>query len=161
MNVRRWLRLHSLRILAIRDTPLAIAGGVGIGIFFGFLPLFGLKTISAIFFAWLTRSNIVAAAIACALHDVVFPLMPVVYLWEYDAGYYLLNHEWPHLTKLVWEGHPWRDWRTFFTVGKPLLLGSCVCAAPPAIVSFFVSHIVVARYQRRKQSRSANPPGAK
>ena len=64
MNLRKWFKEHSLKLLAIRDTPNAIAGGVAIGIFFGFTPLVGLKTLLSIFFAWLTRSNIVAAAIA-------------------------------------------------------------------------------------------------
>jgi len=52
MNVRKWLKEHSLKLLAIRDTPNAIAGGVAIGIFFGFTPLVGLKTLLSIFFAW-------------------------------------------------------------------------------------------------------------
>src|SRR5579859_3851323 len=95
MNLKRWLREHSLRLLAIRDTPEAIAGGVAIGIFFGFTPLFGLKTVSAILLAWLTGSNILAAVIAGAMHDLIIPLMPAVYLWEYDIGYWLLSH--PHL----------------------------------------------------------------
>ena len=79
MNPRRWLQEHSLKLLAIRDTPEAIAGGVAIGIFIGFTPLFGLKTVLTILFAWLTRSNIIAAVIASAAHDVILPLMPVVF----------------------------------------------------------------------------------
>src|SRR5437868_2577400 len=89
MNPRRWLQEHSLKLLAIRDTSGAIAGGVAIGIFFGFSPLFGLKTLLAIFFAWLTRSNILAAVLASALHDVALPLMPLVYGFEYGVGYFL------------------------------------------------------------------------
>ena len=58
MNLRRWLHEHSLKLLAIRDTPEAIAGGVTIGVFFGFMPLFGMKTALALFFAWLTRRTI-------------------------------------------------------------------------------------------------------
>src|SRR5258708_16510194 len=97
VNPRRWLREHWLKLLAIRDTPEAIAGGVAIGIFFGFTPLFGLKTLSAMFFAWLTRSNIIAAMVAGALHDVILPFMPVIYRWEYDLGGVLLSHphQWP------------------------------------------------------------------
>jgi len=38
MNLRRWFHEHSLKLLAIRDTPEAIAGGVAIGIFLGSLP---------------------------------------------------------------------------------------------------------------------------
>src|SRR5437899_7940717 len=97
MNPRRWLHEHSLKLLAIRDTPEAIAGGVAIGIFFGFTPLFGLKTLSAIFVAWITRSNILAAVLAASLHDVILPFMPAVYWWEYALGHWILSqpHEWP------------------------------------------------------------------
>src|SRR2546421_12854227 len=107
MNLRRWLHEHSLRLLAIRDTPEAIAGGVAIGIFFGFTPLLGLKTLSAMFFAWLTRSNILAAALAATMHDVALPLMPVIYGWEYFAGFWVLNHHWP--SKADWHPHALRS----------------------------------------------------
>jgi uncharacterized protein (DUF2062 family) len=158
MNVRRWLHEHSLKLLAIRDTPEAIAGGVAIGIFFGFTPLFGLKTLSAIFLAWLTRSNILAAVIATTLHDVILPFMPFIYRWEYDVGYYFLSnpHEWPpKLTRLHWEGHPWRDWRTFFTVGKPLLVGSFLCGAPVALCCFLAARRLVEGHQRKKKAQEA------
>src|ERR1035438_8746530 len=92
MNPKRWLHEHSLKLLAIRDTPEAIAGGVAIGIFFGFTPLFGLKTALTILFAWLTRCNIIAAVIERAAHDVILPLMPVIFRWEYEVGYLLLRH---------------------------------------------------------------------
>jgi uncharacterized protein (DUF2062 family) len=152
MNVKHWLHQHSLKLLALRDTPNAIAGGVAIGVFFGFIPVVGLKTLCAMFVAWLTRSNILAAVIAGALHDVIFPLMPAVYLWEYDVGYWLLSHphRWPTLTKLHWEGHSWREWRTYFTVGKPLLLGSVVCSAPFAAISFFITQKIIARHHLKR-----------
>src|SRR5260370_24090392 len=97
MNIRRWLHRHSLKLLAIRDTPEAIAGGVAIGIFFGFTPLFGLKTLCAIAFAWLTRSNIIAAVVARGLHDVILPFMTGVFRWAYDLGFWLVSHThaWP------------------------------------------------------------------
>jgi len=164
MNPRRWFHEHSLKLLAIRDTPEAIAGGVAIGIFFGFVPIIGLKTVSAIFFAWLTRSNILAAVIAGALHDVILPLMPIIYRWEYDVGFWLLHnpHRWPTaLTQMRWSGHSWRDWRTFFdhrtflAIGKPLLLGSTACSAPFAILSFFITKSIVARHQRKKSQQQS------
>jgi uncharacterized protein (DUF2062 family) len=143
--------------LAIRDTPEAIAGGVAIGIFFGFTPLFGLKTLSAIFFAWLTRSNILAAVIAGALHDIILPFMPVIYRWEYDVGYFILSHphRWPQsLARLHREGFVWRSWSSLFGVGKPLLVGGCVCAAPFAVLSFFLTRALVARHQLKKLAQS-------
>ena len=153
MDPRRWLHEHSLKLLAIRDTPGAIAGGVAIGIFIGFTPLFGLKTVLTIFIAWLTRSNIIAAVIASAAHDVILPLMPVIFRWEYDVGYWLLSE--PHrlpppLKSFRLEGHSWRSWTTFFTVGKPLLVGSAVCSAPFALLSYIFARKLVVRHQRKK-----------
>ncbi len=158
MNLRRWFQEHSLRLLAIRDTPDAIAGGVAIGIFFWFPPLLGLKTVGAILFAWLTRSNILAAVIAVTLHDVLLPVMLVVYRWEYCLGYWLLTapHHWPQrlsrtdrLLHLRWTD--WKFfWKTFSIIGKPLLLGSVVCGAPAALVAFFATKTIVGRHQRKK-----------
>jgi uncharacterized protein len=154
MNFRSWLRRHSLKLLAIKDTPQAIAGGIAIGIFFGFTPLFGLKTLSAILFAWLTGSNILAAVLAGTLHDVVLPFMPAIYWWEYQLGYYLLSHphRLPPFGRFGLSPHAWRSWTTFLTVGKPMLLGSVLCGAPMSVVSFFISRRIVARHQLKKQT---------
>jgi uncharacterized protein (DUF2062 family) len=149
-----------LKLLAIRDTPESIAGGVAIGIFFGFMPVFGLKTVSAIFLAWLTGSNILAAVLAGALHDVALPLMPAVYVWEYELGYWLLSHPhaWPppfHKPHMDW--FEWHTWTNFFfgDVGRRLLVGGAVCATPCALLSFGLTHILVSRHQRKKQARMA------
>ncbi len=154
MNYRRWLHEHSLKLLAIRDTPEAIAGGIAIGVFFGFMPVFGLKTISAIAFAWLTGSNILAAVIAGALHDVILPLMPAVYVWQYNLGFWILSspHRFPPaIYRFHMEGPAWHFWTTLFSIGKPLLLGGVICSTPAAILAFFVSKRLVARHQRKKQ----------
>src|SRR5436190_11353010 len=146
MNSRRWLHEHSLKVLAIRDTPEAIAGGVAIGIFFSLTPLFGLKTLLTIIVAWLTRSNVVAAFLASAAHNIALPLMPLLYRGEYDLGYWLLTHphHWPPaLSKAPWQEHKWLSWSALYSVGKYSLLGSFVCATPLAIVAFFVARKIV------------------
>jgi uncharacterized protein len=153
MNVKRWLHEHSLKLLAIRDTPEAIAGGIAIGIFFGFTPLFGVKTVLAIFFAWLTRSNILAAVLAGTLHDLLLPIMPFIFLWEYKIGFWVLNQEWPHtIRRLHLEmPHNWHDWRRLLTsgVGKPMLLGSMAIALPLAGICYFVAKTIVVRHHRK------------
>ena len=161
MNPHRWLHEHSLKLLAIRDTPEAIAGGVAIGIFMGFTPLFGLKTVLSILFAWLTGSNIIAAVVASAAHDVLLPLMPVIFRWEYDVGVWLLSqpHRWPpSLSKMHVQGYSWRHWTTFFTVGKPLLVGSVVCSAPFSLLSYVLTRRLVARHQRKKRLQAPTEP---
>jgi uncharacterized protein len=153
MNVRRWLHEHSLKLLAIRGTPEAIAGGIAIGMFFGFTPLFGLKTVLAIFFAWLTRSNILAAVLAGTLHDLILPIMPFIFIWEYKIGFWVLNQEWPHSVRRLRLAmpHNWHDWAHLLTtgVGKPMLLGSMVIALPLAGTCYFIAKTIVERHRKK------------
>lgn len=166
MNPRRWLHEHSLKLLAIRDTPQAIAGGIAIGMFFGFTPLFGLKTLGSIFFAWITGSNILAAVIAGTLHDVIFPFMPVLYRWEYDLGYFLLtspHHLPPHLARPHnLEPFTFRGVAVFLErVGRYTILGGAIIAAPFGILSYFISYGLVDRHQKKKlaQAQAADVEG--
>jgi uncharacterized protein len=160
MNPHRWLHNHSLKLLAIRDTPEAIAGGVAIGIFIGFTPLVGLKTLLTILFAWLTRSNILAAVVASAAHDILWPVMPVIFRWEYDVGYWLMSH--PHelpppLTRAHLGMRSWMNWTHLLTVGKPLLIGSFVCSAPFGLLSYWLTKRLIIGH-RRKKAAHAPPP---
>jgi uncharacterized protein (DUF2062 family) len=162
LNIRVWLRNHSQKVLAIKDTPQAIAGGVAIGMFFGFTPLFGIKTLSAIFVAWLTGSNILAAVLGGTLHDLLLPFMPAIYYWEYALGHYVLSHphRWPrafHRHGNNFPAHAWRNWTTFVTVGRPMLVGSVICAAPVAAASFYVTKALIFAHLRRKAHETPPP----
>jgi len=166
-KLRNWLKEHSLKLLAIRDTPTAIAGGVAIGVFFGFVPLFGFKTLLALFFAWLTRSNLVATFIAATAHEILFPVMPLIYVWDYGFGSWLLSHphRWPmSAPNLRLSPSEWWTWHTLETIGWPLLLGSFLSSGPCALATFFVTKRIVARHQKKKQNvclddDSASGPG--
>ena len=72
-----------MTLMTIADTPHSIALGSAIGIFFGFTPLYPLKTLLSIGTAWVCRCNKIAAAIAVTLHDVLIWGMPAIYLAEY------------------------------------------------------------------------------
>jgi hypothetical protein len=45
---KRWLAAHHMTLMTIADTPHSIALGSAIGIFFGFTPLWSLKTLLSI-----------------------------------------------------------------------------------------------------------------
>ena len=141
------------KLVTLRDTPHAIAGGVAIGVFIGFTPLFGIKTLLSLAIAYLLRCNPIAAVIAVSLHDVVTPLWPFLLRLEYDIGFWLLSnpHHFPprmemhhiHVSEML-------KWTTFFHVGFPLLLGSLFLAAPSALIFYFVLlAILKAREARR------------
>lgn len=142
------------KIFQLKDRPHAIAGGVAIGMFIGFTPLFGLKTLLCLGLAFLLRCNPIAAVIAVSLHDVVTPLWPVLLRIEYDIGYWILSH--PHnLPPAIHGTHlhlgEFLKWTTFLHVGLPLLVGSLFLAAPAAAVSYF---LMLGLLNRRARSLS-------
>jgi len=146
--MRARFRRHFNRLLIIQDTPHSVATGATVGFTLGFTPLFGMKTLLALLVAALLRVNKVAAVIAVSLHDLVFPLWPVIYRAEYDIGFWLLHHphQWPadfDVNQL--NPQSWLHWTTFATVIGPTLLGAVVVATPVAWLTF----VLVGRYARR------------
>jgi uncharacterized protein (TIGR03546 family) len=155
---RRWLAGMHLRVMTIEDTPHSIALGLAIGIFFGFTPLWSLKTLLSIAVAWLLGSNKIAAAISVQLHDLILPFMPAIYLWEYKLGFWVLHREFPR------RAHFWnlslRDyirWDIFFSVGRPLLIGSVILGLPSAVIVYCICRGLVTRYRARRASRERLP----
>lgn len=152
---REFIVHHWRSLIGLHDTPHSIAGGIALGIFFGFTPLFGFKTLLAMLLAWCFRCSYVAAVIAVNLHDVTLPLMPFLLRMEYGIGYFLLNnpHVWPpkinpkqlHFGTLV-------HWSWFINVGWPMLLGSVLVAGPVAIASFFAAVPLLQRYQAHREA---------
>ena len=145
------------RLLDLQDTPRALAGGVAIGIFFGFTPLFGLKTLLCLGTATVLRFNPLAAVIAVCLHDVLTPLWPILLRLEYDIGHWLLSH--PHTLPEKFSTsslHPTAllHWTFFFDVGLPMLVGSLVFAIPAAIASYGIFFAWARHRLNRRQALS-------
>ena len=153
------------KLLEIKDSPRAVAVGVALGIFYGFTPLVGLKTLLAILTTWLLGGSIVAAVVAVSLHDVLLPVMPFILRWEYDVGYWLLSnpHELPPALHLAHHHPPgdWLHWSTFLTVGRPLLMGSLFLSTPSSLAAFFLTQFLLERAQRRQRARKAQPQAAR
>src|SRR5438876_9236823 len=91
VRLKAWLAAHHMTLMTIADTPHSIALGSAIGIFFGFTPLWTMKTLLSIGVAWVFKSNKIAAAIAVTLHDIILPLMPAIYFWQYRIGMRVLH----------------------------------------------------------------------
>src|SRR6266446_731395 len=137
-QLKRWLAAHHLTLMTLPDTPHSIALGSAIGMFFGFTPLFGLKTLLSIVGAWLCKGNKIAAFISVTLHDIILPFWPAIFLWEYRMGMWVLYGRVPQRpgfrhVALV----DYMEWTTFLTLGRPLLVGSLFFALPAAILVYF------------------------
>jgi len=149
-RLKSWLVAHHMTLMTIADTPHSIALGSAIGIFFGFTPLYPLKTLLSIVPAWVCRCNKVAAAIAVTLHDVMIWAMPAIYVAEYQLGCWSLHRtvaqrvhfrqfglrdfvHWHVFSRVVWP--------TFW----PAFVGSLFLAVPSAIIIYFVMRLLLSR----------------
>ena len=161
MNLIGWLREKGEELLRLKDTEHSIALGMAIGMFFGFTPLLGFKTLIAIGLARLLRANFLAAAIAVTLHDVFLPIFPFLLRLEYQIGYWLLSHPHEFAPRLRLASHSvsmWFHWSTFLTVGRPLLIGSLFFAAPVGVLTYYITLGLLERRKRRKQTEPSKPP---
>jgi uncharacterized protein len=154
---KRWLVAHHMTLVAIADTPHSIALGSAIGIFFGFTPLYPLKTLLSIAAAWISRCNKIAAAIAVTVHDVVIWAMPAIYLAEYHLGCWTL-HRSPaqrvHFRQfglrdyMHWHVFSRVVWPTFW----PAFVGSLFLAIPSAMLVYFLMRVLVSRARTSQKS---------
>lgn len=150
MKIYDHLRELWKKLFALKDSPHAIAGGVAVGIFVGFTPLWGVKTLLSLGLAYVLRCNPIAAVIAVSLHDVLTPFAPVFMRWQYDLGFWLLSHPHhmpPKLEVLHTHLHPAEmlKWTTFLHVGFPLLLGSLLFSAPASAIAYLLTLGVLKR----------------
>jgi hypothetical protein len=147
---KQWLADHHMTLMAINDTPHSIALGSAIGMFFGFTPLYTLKTLLSIAFAWICRSNKLAAAIAGNLHDVFFLAMPAVYYFEYKMGCWVLQRPPGQKAFHHFVIGDYLHWHFLMRVVWPALIGSLFLGLPSALVAYFVMRMLVSRARSPK-----------
>ena len=146
-------KMHEL--LDAKDAPHSVAGGTSIGIFFGFLPIFGLKTLGAMGISLMTRCSVVASVIGVSLHDVLLPIWPLILRYQFQVGFWLLSH--PHhfappLNRQDFKFSEILQWDNFVDIGLPLLIGGAIFALPVSLISYgVVLYIMRVRMARRKK----------
>ena len=144
-HLKEWLTDHHMTLMTIADTPHSIALGSAIGIFFGFTPLYPLKTLLSIIVAWICRCNKLAAAVAVTVHDVLIFAMPAIYFAEYTLGCRVLHRPPRAKLHLAQAFHYTFHWHTFNSVIWPTLIGSLFLAVPSAIAAYIVLRLLVRR----------------
>ena len=150
-------KFHTL--LDAKDAPHSVAGGTSIGVYFGFLPIFGFKTLSAMGISLATRCSVVASVIGVSLHDIFLPIWPLILRWQFQVGFWILSH--PHhfppaLTRQDFHLAEILQWDNFIEIGLPLSVGGAVFAAPISLVTYgSVLFIMRVRAERRALKAAA------
>ena len=148
---KRWLADHHMTLVTMADTPHSIALGSAIGIFFGFTPLWSLKTLLSIALAWICRCNKIAAAIAVTVHDVLIFVMPAIYFAEYKVGCWALRRPPPaHRVRFHFGLHDYLNWDVFQRLVWPAVIGSLFLAIPSAVSVYFVMRMLISRARAPK-----------
>jgi uncharacterized protein len=148
---KRWLADHHMTLVTMADTSHSIALGSAIGIFFGFTPLWSLKTLLSIALAWICRCNKIAAAIAVTVHDVLIFVMPAIYFAEYKVGCWALRRPPPaHRVRFHFGLHDYLNWDVFHRLVWPAVVGSLFLAIPSAVIVYFVMRMLISRARAPK-----------
>ena len=143
---KQWLADHHMTLMTMADTPHSIALGSAIGIFFGFTPLWSLKTLLSIAVAWICRCNKIAAAIAVTVHDVLIFVMPAIYFGEYKVGCWVLHRPPPvHRIRFHFGLYDYLHWGVFQRLVWPAFIGSLFLAIPSAVIVYFLMRMLISR----------------
>lgn len=160
-RVQAYIRkFHAL--LDAKDAPHSVAGGTSIGVFFGFLPIFGFKTLSAMGLSLATRCSVVASVIGVSLHDIFLPIWPLILRWQFQVGFWILSH--PHrfppaLTRQDFHLSEILQWENFIEIGLPLCVGGTLFAAPISLATYgSVLFIMRVRAERRALKAAVQAP---
>lgn len=145
-RLKAWLAAHHLTLMTIEDTPHSVALGSAIGIFFGFTPLWSVKTLLSIGVAWICRCNKIAAAVAVTVHDVLIFVMPAIYFAEYKIGCWTLQRPPPaHRIRFHFSLHDYLHWDLFVRLVWPAFIGSLFLAIPSAVIVYFLMRLLISR----------------
>jgi uncharacterized protein (DUF2062 family) len=161
--IRRFIQHNVARfheLLDAKDAPPSVAGGTAIGVFFGFIPVFGLKTLGAMGVSLMTRCSVIASVIGVSLHDVLLPIWPLILRYQFQIGFWFLSHPHhlpPKLSKSDFNISELFQWDNLCDIGLPLLLGGLIFAIPASLTTYGVILVIVKMRQARRARQEADP----
>ncbi|MCX7919309.1 MAG: DUF2062 domain-containing protein [bacterium] len=143
---KRWIKLHYLKILRLKDTPEKIAGGFAIGVFIGLFPTPWIGLILAPFLATILKRNRVASILGTLVMNPF--TSPFVYAVSYTLGVFLLGQGLQN-PFLVMKQSSVIEW-----FGKdvivPYLIGITIVTIIGTALSYWFILRLVIIYQKRK-----------
>ena len=135
------------KLSRLNATPDQIAAGFSIGIFASFIPLNPSPIIAAIVVAWLMRRNVMAAVAGAAASILYIPLLPLIWLAEYQLGKLILPVKHPVTLD---QARLWDVLQKGWDVYAAMLVGSIIIATPVTLLTYLVIKRLAARWARQK-----------
>ena len=135
------------KLLHLDATPEQIAAGFSIGIFASFLPLNPSPILVATVGAWLLKRNVMAAVAGATTAILYTPLLPLMWLAEYQLGKLILPVKHPvtlDQTRL------WDVLQKGWDVYAAMFVGSIILATPVALLTYLVVKRLAERWARQQ-----------
>ena len=136
-----WQKLKHLHA-----TPGQIAAGFSIGIFASFLPLNPSPIIVAAVVAWLLKRNVIAAVAGATTAILYTPLLPLIWLAEFQLGKLILPVQHP-LT--LDQPRLWGVLQQGWDVYAAMFVGSILIAAPITLLTYWVVKRLAVRWGKK------------
>ena len=156
-HIERWRRVFQrayVRFLKIRGRPREIALGFSLGLFIGMLPVMGVQIILSVFFAALLKWNNISAVVGVWITNPVTALF--IYGMTYQVGARLLGTG----SRFRFTGEQGLSMIYEILMKAPevlwaMTLGGIVLGLPLAVLGYYISYSLVARYQERIREKLA------
>ncbi len=154
-SISRSARYYAKRVLRVKATPHAVAGGVAMGVFAGFLPLIGFQFILAATLAWITRTNILASLLGTVVSNPF--TMPLIMVGTLEFGQFLLGEQdgSPEVGKLSLSLLTLDAARIWEPLLKPMLVGAVPVGLVFALIFYIGTRGMIVVFHRRQRRRLA------
>jgi uncharacterized protein (DUF2062 family) len=158
-RARRWGRYIYLRLVRQNDEPDKVAKGVGLGVFLGIFPTFGVGAILAVLIATWVKWNRASAALGTLIMNPFFN--PFFVSLSVVAGNLVVP---PRFRITVESFRGGRLWTGFFHAVPVYLLGNILVSTIFALLAYELTLGAVKAYRERRaarqtlKGRGASPP---
>lgn len=154
-RVRRWGRYIYLRLVRQNDEPEKVAKGVGLGVFIGIFPTFGVGTILAILIAswakWNRASAVLGTFIMNPLFNPFFVSLSVVTGNLFVPAGSRITVEMFRNGKL---------WHGFLHAIPTYIVGNFLVSTAFAMLAYWLTLGAIREYRRRRATRAPGPEPA-
>lgn len=151
----RSLRYYAKRVLRVKAAPHAVAGGVAMGVFAGFLPFIGFQFLLAAALAWLSRTNILAALVGTIVSNpLTYPLIVVgtLELGQFLLGQHAADYDVGEIADSLLTLDLTRLWLPLI---KPMLVGAIPLGLLFSVLFYGLTRWMIAVFHRQRRRRLA------
>lgn len=168
------LRFIKFRILHVDDAPQRMARGIGIGVFFAYLPLLGLQMILAFIFAKWLKANKAMAVMSTWISN---PLTAMIIFYPcYRTGRVIVSffqkkgavdaeqleaifEEQLSFWEMIVNAFSYDYWKqvsiTLARVGLEIFIGGVIIGAIVAGLAYWLAYYSIIGYRTRRKARKA------